>query len=251
LPATIHSDTKFPEFIGLQYIHAGKEERHIRIYLLQQPVQCLVEQRQVFLISRAVLQGNIKIALLFLKRVVMISMHAECKYAVFFLKYFRCAVALVHIQINDQYLFCQLMMEHIVGGSRKIIQQAEALAPVAESMVRSPCNIQCYARPERGVAAVDGALCYNELSYCKARRLRKTDLSLFSVAQSLVFKLLQVGFRVSEQYPFVLADCWCKDVFVADSSFMQQLAGDQVIFQHGKTVPFGQGMRIYRSKCYI
>src|ERR1041385_6747679 len=95
----------------------------------------MLQQGKVGSIIGAIFQWNVQIALLFMKRIIVVSMHTESKYPCFFFKQTCSTITLVDIQIYDQDLARQLFVQQIIGRYGKIIQQTKTFTMVCKSMV--------------------------------------------------------------------------------------------------------------------
>lgn len=173
-----------------------------------------------------------------MKRVIVTAVHAKGKYAWLFCEDAGGAIALVYVEVDDEEAFRDAVVEEIIGCHCKIIQQAEAFAPVCKGMVCSAGDVERDTVVEGMAATIDGAFCDHQFPVCEGGGLWESDVPLLFWGECLMEEFGEIFTRMGEEDDFFRAGDRCKEVVRADDAFVQELFRDQFVFQHGEPVAF-------------
>ena len=83
--------------------------------------------------------------MLFMERIIVAAMHAEGKNTRFIPEDLRSSVSLVYIQIDHQNLSGFRLLQQVMSCQGNVIEQAEALPPVAVSMLGAAGDVHADA----------------------------------------------------------------------------------------------------------
>ena len=108
------------QLIGGQHVDAGEVEHKIGLHLGQQAGQGFGQQGQVFGVGGAVGQGQVEVGLLFTGGVVAAAVHRKRKHLRLVAKNSGRAIALVHVEVNNQH-FRGVAVGQQPGGSSGLV----------------------------------------------------------------------------------------------------------------------------------
>src|SRR4051812_31460848 len=88
-------------------------------------------------------QANIQIAFLLAEWIVMLAMHRECKDTRLVLEEPGGTISLVHVQVNNKYLFNLACSQQVISSNGKVIQHTESFTAVCIGVVGASGSIKC------------------------------------------------------------------------------------------------------------
>ena len=110
-------------------------------------------------VAEAVGQADIEVGVFLAQRVVALAVHRKGEHSLFVAENMRGAVALMHIQVDNEDTPGQLLIEQIIGGHGLVVKTAKTFAAVGKGVVGAAGHIHRHAVFEREQGALDGALC--------------------------------------------------------------------------------------------
>mmetsp|Transcript_20813 Transcript_20813/g.51553 ORF Transcript_20813/g.51553 Transcript_20813/m.51553 type:complete len:343 (-) Transcript_20813:247-1275(-) len=208
-PAPRH--TQSTEAVLLQRVHPGLEVHKPGIVPVEEKGEPLGDDCVVLFVPRVIRKIHVVVGHhLRFPRIVASAVDAEGDHPVVPLEYLGCAIALVHVQVDDEdggWGGGELVGEVRQGVHRchgDVIEDAEALAPSREGMVRSPGNLR--GRFVRGslahhvVRRGDRPPGRRQAAHHRRRVHREPDGTRLAVAQRAVHHARHVPRLVNRQH---------------------------------------------------
>ena len=124
-------------------------------------------------------------------------MHAERENAVVVVGHGGCAIALVHVEVNDEHAVGHAVGQQQVGGKGQIIQQTEAFRPIRKGVVRTTGDVESHVASACGLGAGPGTLHDDGLPPDQFRGPRESRTTLFSTGPRSAEEACVVGWRMT------------------------------------------------------
>ena len=184
-------------------ICTGQVKHQSGLAALFQLLQSSVQLRQIVVVAATVGQFNVYVAAFFAERKILCAVHGQGEHAVIDLKNMRCAVALVHIQVNHRHLQSFSLMTRGFGlqqtrRHRHVVEHTKTATLVGVSMVGATGQIGRYTFFHGCAGRADGGPDRTTGPLHHARRPRKTDLALCFIAQTALRHRIYVRRRVHQ-----------------------------------------------------
>jgi len=158
LAAALDGTGEPSQLVRRKDVDAGLEEDKIGLDALDKAWQCVAEQGKISAVVGTVGQLYVEVALLFTERIVVLRMHGERENPRFAGKNSCRSVALVDVEIYDQYLFRLSVIYQVLSCNGLVVDHAKTFADIAGSMVCAAGYIECNT----------GFQCFESSIHCSA-----------------------------------------------------------------------------------
>ena len=238
-----------PQLVGGQHVNTGEVKHEIGLHFVEQAGQGFGQQLQVLGIVGAFGQGQVEVGNFFAGGVVAGSVHGKCKHARLVPEDGRRAVALVHVEVDDKdFLHGRNIGKQPGGGRRLVVQQAKSLAPRPKCVVRTARDVERHPVHQRLPGCFDGTAQNGDFALKQRGRPGEARGPLFGPRELAQAQALVIIGIVHPQNINVRGRDGGKKVGRRGRAFVQQLLGQQLIFQHREAVAGRQRMGVGWSK---
>ena len=247
---TIASLTSLPAYSQLAELVRGEDvnprlvEHETGLYFIHEFLQCIFQCAQIEFIVRAIGQWDVEIRLLFLRRVIVRTVHAECKDSFLVPEDPGRSIALMNVEVYDQNGSRRIRLQKNIGGDSHIVEQTKTCAVVRERVVGASGDIHRDAIPggipctlNRPVNDQQFAVHY---PFVKGET-RPPDLLR---RKSEFNKPTEIIGIVGEQYGIGINRAGMKYIFSTERTFVKQLLRQDLVLAHGEAVMRGQWQNV-------
>ena len=215
----------------------------LRVKPVLQALQRLVQGDQIRLVGTTIRQAHVQVAGFLAKRKILLAMHRQGKHRWVIGKDMRCAIALVHVQIDHRDLQLLALAPpgfglHQTGRDGDVVEHTKATAFVGVGMVCAPRQIARHTLRQsiaggghRGAHRTAGALGHGGAPW-------ETDLTLHRRIQAALGHALDVSGRV-HQCQLTIAGGG-RFLHLNARQFGTQAVAQAAVLVHGKAMPLGQ-----------